>query len=123
MQRKTHKYIFKCEVCEILLESDNNEEPVKHKIFKKFYALTSVQIFDNWASHLENVSPLISHALIDAVAANNSIIDELLNFILTFLVENNNMYITGKYVYIIFDKESRLFLELNKKIRKYIESE
>jgi len=120
MQRKAHKYIFKCEIG---LESDNSEEVVKHKIFKKFYVPTSAQIFDNWAGYLENVSPLISHSLIDAVAANNSIIDELLNFILTFLVENNNMYITGKYAYIIFDKESRLFLQLNKKIRKYIESE
>ena len=33
------------------------------------------------------------------------------------------MYLSGKYAYIVFDKETKLFLKLNKKIRKYIESE
>lgn len=57
------------------------------------------------------------------VREHEGTIDEMLNFILLYIVENNNMYISGKYAYIIFDKESKLFLQLNKKIRKYIENE
>jgi len=33
------------------------------------------------------------------------------------------MYISEKYNYLVFDKQSTLFFILDKKIRKYIESE
>jgi len=118
MLQKAHKYILQCTI-----GVDKSEEAIKREIFKKFYVPSSSEIFDNWAGYLELTSPLIYATFDRYVRKHEGTIDDMLNFILLYIVENNNMYISGKYAYIIFDKESKLFLQLNKKIRKYIENE
>jgi len=118
MLQKAHKYILQCSI-----GTDDDEQAIKRRIFQKFYVPTSAEIFDNWASYLEVTSPMIYATFDRYVRTHEGTIDEILNFILLYVVESNNMYIKGKYAYIVFDKESRLFLQLNKKIRKYIESE
>lgn len=118
MLHKAHKYILKCPI-----GSDKDEQAIKREIFKNFYVPTTKEVFDNWAGYLEVTSPII-YATFDRYARKNKeVLDELLNEILLYIVENNNMYVSGKYAYIVFDKETKLFLKLNKKIRKYIESE
>lgn len=117
MPQKTHKYILQCTI-----GVDKSEEAIKQEIFKNFYRPVALQVYSDWGSYLKVTAPII-YVTLRALFKNKEVRNELLDEILLYIAENSNMYVSGKYAYIIFDKESRLFLQLNEKIRKYIESE
>lgn len=118
MPRKTHKYILQCTI-----GTDKDEETIKREIVKKFYYPVALQVFNDWGGYLKVTAPIIHATLYPVFKNNKEVRNELLDEILSYITENSNMYVSGKYGYIVFDKESRLFLKLNKEIRKYIEGE
>ena len=118
MLQKTHKYILQSTI-----GSGKSQEEIENEIFQEFYIPTSVDIFNNWGDYLKATSPIIYATLNHDVNNHQDIIHEILDYILSFIVKNSNMYISEKYGYLVFDKESTLFFILDKKIRKYMESE
>lgn len=120
MLQKTHKYILQS-----ISGSGKSHEEIGNEIFQEFYVPTSLDIFNNWEDYLEATSPIIYATLIHDAHIHKDIIHEVLDCILSFIVnlENSNMYISEKYNYLVFDKQSTLFFILDEKIRKYIESE
>ena len=118
MLQKTHKYILQSTI-----GSAKSQEEIENEIFQEFYIPTSLNIFNNWGDYLEVTSPIIYATLSNDAHAHQDIIHEILDYILSFIVKNSNMYISEKYGYLVFDKESTLFFILDKKIRKYMESE
>jgi len=118
MLQKTHKYILQSTI-----GSAKSQEEIENEIFQEFYIPTSLNIFNNWGDYLKATSPIIYATLNHDVNNHQDIIHEILDYILSFIVKNSNMYISEKYGYLVFDKESTLFFILDKKIRKYMESE
>ena len=117
-QTKFHKHIFESE-----LGLDKDEQAIKRLIFNKFYVPTSTLVFDNWANYLQSSSRVLYSQLDNHFADNPERIDELLNFILMYIVENNEMYVSDNSASIKFVETQELFFQINKKIRKYLESE
>ena len=117
-QTKFHKHIFESE-----LGLDKCEQAIKRLIFNKFYVPTSTLVFDNWANYLQSSSRVLYRQLDKHFADNPERIDELLNFILMYIVENNEMYVSDNSASIRFVETQELFFQINKKIRKYLESE
>ncbi len=117
-QNKFHTHIFESE-----LGLDKCEQAIKRLIFNKFYVPTSTLVFDNWANYLQSSSRVLYSQLDKHFADNPERIDELLNFILMYIVENNEMYVSDNSASIKFVETQELFFQINKKIRKYLESE
>ena len=117
-QNKFHTHIFESE-----LGLDKCEQAIKRLIFNKFYVPTSTLVFDNWANYLQSSSRVLYSQLDNHFADNPERIDELLNFILMYIVENNEMYVSDNSASIKFVETQELFFQINKKIRKYLESE
>ena len=117
-QTKFHKHIFESE-----LGLDKDEQAIKRLIFNKFYVPTSTLVFDNWANYLQSSGRVLYSQLDNHFADNPERIDELLNFILMYIVENNEMYVSDNSASIKFVETQELFFQINKKIRKYLESE
>mgnify|MGYP003112528811 FL=1 len=117
-QTKFHKHIFESE-----LGLDKCEQAIKRLIFNKFYVPTSTLVFDNWANYLQSSSRVLYAQIDNHFADNPERIDELLNFILMYIVENNEMYVSNNSASIRFVETQELFFQINKKIRKYLESE
>ena len=117
-QNKFHTHIFESE-----LGLDKCEQAIKRLIFNKFYVPTSTLVFDNWAKYLQSSSRVLYSQLDKHFADNPERIDELLNFILMYIVENNEMYVSDNSASIRFVETQELFFQINKKIRKYLESE
>ncbi len=117
-QNKFHTHIFESE-----LGLDKCEQAIKRLIFNKFYVPTSTLVFDNWANYLQSSSRILYSQIDNHFADNPERIDELLNFILMYIVENNEMYVSNNSASIKFVETQELFFQINKKIRKYLESE
>ena len=117
-QNKFHTHIFESE-----LGLDKCEQSIKRLIFNKFYVPTSTLVFDNWANYLQSSSRVLYAQIDNHFADNPERIDELLNFILMYIVENNEMYVSDNSASIKFIETQELFFQINKKIRKYLESE
>ena len=117
-QNKFHTHIFESE-----LGLDKGEQAIKRLIFNKFYVPTSTLVFDNWANYLQSSSRVLYSQLDNHFSDNPERIDELLNFILMYIVENNEMYVSDNSASIKFVETQELFFQINKKIRKYLESE
>lgn len=117
-QNKFHTHIFESE-----LGLDKCEQAIKRLIFNKFYVPTSTLVFDNWANYLQSSSRILYSQIDNHFADNPERIDELLNFILMYIVENNEMYVSDNSASIKFVETQELFFQINKKIRKYLESE
>jgi len=117
-QNKFHTHIFESE-----LGLDKCEQSIKRLIFNKFYVPTSTLVFDNWANYLQSSSRVLYSQLDKHFADNPERIDELLNFILMYIVENNDMYVSDNSASIKFVETQELFFQINKKICKYLESE